>query len=192
MLWPLILPVTITFWCLTALVAVVTVASPAFKWKPGKTFLTAASLAFIAFIPSCAGIRAIVDAKRFGVFEYNSFADVNDARVERYLPPAATSITIEQYPMGYRARFSITEADLMSYLDDLWARYGDRSAVKRGETRAMSPVDREYHDLEFGDLGWSPLEDATEYRGPIMENGAGFFVWYNPKKGIAYQRANYW
>lgn len=47
-------------------------------------------------------------------------------------------------------------------------------------------------DLEFGDLGWSPLEDATEYRGPIMENGAGFFVWYNPKKGIAYQRANYW
>ena len=30
--------------------------------------------------------------------------DVNDFRVERYLPTAATDITIDKYPQGFRAR----------------------------------------------------------------------------------------
>jgi hypothetical protein len=39
---------------------------------------------------------AVTDEQRFGVFEYTSFDDVNDFRVERYLPTAATDITIDK------------------------------------------------------------------------------------------------
>jgi hypothetical protein len=192
MLWPLVLPFHITFWCLAALVAIATAVAPALRWKRRRTFLIAVFVACVTLIPSCAGIMAIIDTHRFGVFEYDTFAEVKDFRVERYLPPTATAITIEKRPQGFRARFSIAEGDLMAYLDDLWRQYGDKSIVKRGEMASMSVVDHESHELQFGDLGWPPLDGAMEYHSPTAENGAGFFVWYSPKRRIAYQRAGYW
>ncbi len=192
MLWPIVLPFKITLLCLAALVGIITAIAPALKWKRGKTFLITTLVACVAFIPSCVGIMAVIDTQRFGVFEYDAFGEVNDFRVERYLPPAATAITIEKHPQGFRARFSINEADLMAHLDNLWARYGDRSVVKRGEMHSMSVVDHQSHGLSFGHLGWPPLDGATEYHSPTAANGAGFSVWYSPKQGIAYQRAGYW
>jgi hypothetical protein len=192
MLWPIVLPFKITFWCLAVLVGIATATAPVLKWKRGKTFLIISLIACVAFIPSCVGIMAVIDTQRFGVFEYDAFGDVNDFRVERYLPPAATAITIDKYPQGFRARYSVTETDLIAYLDDIWAQYGDMSVVKRGEMYAMETVDPEHHDLQYGDLGWPPLENATEYHSPTAANGAGFSVWFSPREGIAYQRAGYW
>ena len=192
MLWPFVLPVEITFWCFVAFIAIATLAAPALKWKRPRAFLTAVSVAVVAFIPSCAGIKTILDARRFGLFEYAALADVRDARVERYLPPAATAITIEKQPMGYRARFSIAEDDLAAFLDEHWTRYGKGRDERGGATIDTSRRGRELHDLHFGDLGWPPLEDTVEYRGPIADNGAGFWLWYSPKQGMAYQYAGYW
>ena len=149
-------------------------------------------LGVVGFIPSCTEIMKIIDAKRFGVFSYASFKDVSDFRVERYLPPDATQITLDKYPQGFRARFTISKEQLDSYLDELWDRYGAYSAVKRGKMFSMDRMDLESHSQRFGDLSWAHLKDATEYFSPTAANGAGFSVWYRPTEGIAYERAGYW
>ena len=192
MLWPIVLPFKITFWCLAVLVGIATAAAPLFKWKRRSTFLIASLIAWVAFIPVCAGIMVVIDRQRFGVFEYGAFDDVNDLRVERYLPTAATAITIDKLPQGFRARYTITEPELIRYLDDLWTRYGELSIDKRGEAHSISERDREYCESLFGDLEWPPLDDAIVHESPRARNGAGFSVWYSPKECLAYQRACYW
>lgn len=192
MLWPIILPFKITACVLLALIVLATLASPLVKWRRAPTFFVVTLLSFFAFIPSCATVMHFVDAKRFGVFDYASFNDVDDFRVERYLPPAATSITVDKYAQGFRARFTISQTQLDAYLDSVWDSYGDRSVVKRREMSSMDIVDAESHVLYYGDLGWPHLEDATEFFGPTAANGAGFSVWYSPSKGVAYQRGSYW
>ncbi|TWU22966.1 hypothetical protein Pla52o_24990 [Novipirellula galeiformis] len=134
----------------------------------------------------------VLDTKRFGVFDYETFDEVDDFRVERYLPPDATNITVDKYAQGFRARFKISQTNLDAYLDQVWRSYGDQSVVERGEMSAMRVVDEESHDLYYGDLGWAHLGDATEVYGPMARNGAGFTVWFSPSKGIAYQRGSYW
>lgn len=89
------------------------------KWKRLHVFLTVGVLCLICFLPLCGAIMRSMDAKRFGVFDYESFADVQDFRVERYLPPAATHITVDKYAQGFRARFTISRSDLDSFLDEL-------------------------------------------------------------------------
>ena len=192
MLWPIVLPFQITSCVLLTLIVIATLAAPLAKWKRLPTFFGVLLLSLVAFIPSCAGIMNIVDAKRFGVFNYRTFQEVNDFRVERYLPPAARDLTVDKYAQGFRARFTIKQSELDAYLDEVWSLHGDRSVVKRGEMSAMKLVDKESHELRFGDLGWAYLDDATEIYGPTAGNGAGFSVWYSPSQGIAYQRGGYW
>ena len=93
MLWPIVLPLKITFWILVAAVLTLTAAAPSLKWNRGKTFRIAMLLAFAGFVPSCVGIMSILDSHRFGTFEYASFSDVKDFRIERYLPTQAKDIT---------------------------------------------------------------------------------------------------
>jgi hypothetical protein len=192
MLWPILLPLEVTFLLLAGIVVAMTLMAPLLKWKRGKTFLIAALLGSVAFIPSCAAIMTTLDKHRFGVFEYSSYDEVDDFRVERYLPPTSTDITLEKSASGFRAKFRIKESDLIAYLDDLWSRYGDRSAVTRAESPNGSVVNPDEFKLRFGDLGWPPLLDAHEYRGPVARNGAGFSIWYSKSKGLAYECAGYW
>lgn len=192
MLWPVILPIQITAYIIGSLIVTATLVAPLAKWRRQPILLGASLLGMLAFVPSCMGIMSALDARRFGVFGYASFADVNDARVQRYLPPDARNVTVDKYPEGFRARYAITHEELMSYLDELWAKHGDRSVVPRGVMSAAMTVDGESFKLRFGDLGWPPLEGASEYCSPIAANGAGFSVWYSPKERIAYQRTGYW
>ncbi len=192
MLWPIVFPFQITV-CLFALVIIIaTLAAPLARLKRLPTFFAMMLLGVVGFIPSCSGIMEVIDAKRFGVFSYASFEDVNDFRVERYLPPDAKQIIIDKYPQGFRARFKISREQLDAYLDELWDTYGEYSAVKRGGVLSMNRIDLESHNLRFGDLGWPHLPDATEYYSPRAANGAGFSVWYSPAEGVAYERAGYW
>jgi len=132
----------------------------------------------------------VIDARRFGVFEYAAFDQVADWRVERYLPQTATGITLEKKLGGFRARFRIDETGLRSYVDASWHDFGDRSVVKRENISEVRGS--EFPRGLFGDLGWPPLSDAKCYSGPIGGNGSGFEVWYSPSQKIAYERAGYW
>ncbi len=174
------------------MVLLATLAAHLAKWRRLPTFFGTMVISLLAFVPSCTGIMNILDAKRFGVFNYQTFKEVDDFRVERYLPPAARDITIDKYAQGFRARFTISQSELDAYLDEVWSLYGNLSVVKRGEMSAMTLVDKQSHELYFGDLGWPHLDDATEVYGPTAGNGAGFSVWYSPSKRIAYQRGGYW
>lgn len=192
MLWPVVLPFQITACVFVAVVVCATILAPIIKWKRLKTFLGVSIFSMLAFVPSCAGIMHVIDAQRFGVFEYATFGDVNDFRVERYLPPVARDITLDKYAQGFRARFTITQAELDAFLDQLWDKYGERSAVPRGGMWSMEIVDANAHELYYGDLDWSHLENATESFGPSAANGAGFSIWYSAAEQLAYQRAGYW
>lgn len=192
MLWSILLPLKVTFCFLVGVVTILTVLAPIAKLKRVPTFWFATIFSAVAFIPSCTLIMNAIDRQRFGVFEYATFDDVDDFRVERYLPATATDITIDKNAQGFRARYLIGEAELFSYLGELWRRHGDRSVVRGDEVSEISNVASEYFDLHFGDLGWPHLLNATEYSSPVAENGAGFFIFYNASEGVAYERAGYW
>jgi hypothetical protein len=191
MLWPFVLPAQITFWSIVTLLVISLIAASAFKWSRRRTLLAGVMFAMVGFIPSCTLIMDLLDSNRFGVFEYASFGDVKDFRVERFLPTTAKGITLEKYPQGFRARFKITEAELLGYLDSAWAKYG-ADAIDKRETKPAAVAHLEFHQFNFGELGWPFLKDAVEYQGPTARNGAGFFIWYSPSAGIAHERASYW
>ena len=192
MLWPLVLPAQITLAILLGCVGVATAVAPCARRKRLPVFLVASLLAMVAFIPGCLVVMRVIDARRFGVFEYAAFEGVADARVERFLPPAATRITLEKRAGGFRARFRIEEVQLRAFVDSSWNQYGDRSIVKRSEQNPSALAAAGLQRLRFGDLGWPPLDDAQEYQGPTAANGAGFVVWFSPSMGIAYEWAGYW
>ncbi len=192
MLWPIVLPFKIAFWSLAGLVALVTVFSPAFKWKRGKVFLISSILACVAFIPSCTGIMTIIDARRFGVFQYDVYADVNDFQIERYLPTSARNITLDKFAMGHRAKYSIPEADFMEYINGLWNEYGEYSAISRDELSEGAQVTADAFEHEYGDLDWPPLENALEYHSPVQGDGGGATYFFDRDSGTVYHRAGYW
>ncbi len=75
-------------------------SAPLLKLRRANVFGTLVVIALLAFIPVMCAIGTIVDRYRFGIFTYASFGDVRDFRVERYLPPTATQITIEKTAMA--------------------------------------------------------------------------------------------
>ncbi|MEM9368917.1 MAG: hypothetical protein AAGD07_23240 [Planctomycetota bacterium] len=192
MFWPVVLPFQVTLGVLCVLIAIATIAAPLLKWRRAPTLVVVSLLSLVAFVPSCAGVMAVLDANRFGVFEYETFHDVDDFRVERFLPPVARSITVDKYAQGFRPRFTISQSELDEYLESVWRSYVDQSVVQRGQVFTMDPVDEKSNQIHYGDLGWPHLEEATEDYGPVARNGAGFSIWYSPSKGIAYQRGSYW
>ncbi|MDZ7616925.1 MAG: hypothetical protein U1E05_07975 [Patescibacteria group bacterium] len=133
-----------------------------------------------------------MSTRRFGLFTYETAADVRDFRVERYLPPAARNITLHKQAQGFRARYTISETELKSYLDDVWARYGDQSVTERDGLSSGSRIDADYHRLVYGDLGWPHLPDAVAFSGPSANSGTGFVVWFSLSEQTAYEHAGYW
>ena len=193
MLWPIILPIKIAFWALTAAVVAATILAPSLNWHRGKTFLISLSLAVIAFVPSCIGIMFAVDGIRFGKFEYTTFDEVDDFRAERYLPIAARNITMHKHANGYRARYVISNTDFHADLDYLWHESGEKSAFERGKLWGEgSPVTKEEQNRVFSELGWEPLENAIKYYSPREADGGGATYYYDSVAGVAMQRTGYW
>ena len=192
MLWPLELPVKITFWLLIALVLLATIVSVKLKWSPRKTFVIASLIAFIGFIPSCAIVMNVVDARRFGVFEYVSYDEVQDFRIERFLPPAARNITLEKTFIGHRAKYSISESELKSYVDGLWVAYGKHSGVARSNLKDGEPVKSQEIEMDFQGLNWPRMNDAVRFHSPVERDGGGATYFFDPTSGVTYHRAGYW
>jgi len=192
MLWPLELPFKITCWLLIALVLLATIGSVRLNWKPGKTFAIASLIAFIGFVPSCAIVMKFVDARRFGVFQHTSYDQVQDFRIERFLPPAALNITLEKTFIGHRAKYKISESDLKSYVDGLWDAYGKYSAVPRSNLNDGEPVKTEEIESNFQGLNWPPMDNAVKFHSPVERDGGGATYYFEPTTGVTYHRAGYW
>jgi hypothetical protein len=192
MLWPFVLPLKITFYLMTGLVALLTVCAPIMKWKRATVFAYSTSVACIAFIPSCTGIKELIDAHRFGVFHYESFTEVQDMRIERFLPPKSRDITLEKNAMRHRAKYSLSEPDLKAYLDEQWDKYGEYSASSRDQLRDGESVSAEEFADIFGDLGWPPPRNITQMHSPMEADGGGATYYFEPGSGTVFHRAGYW
>lgn len=192
MLWPLVLPFKITFWALLGFVALLTLVSPAFKWDRGRTFFVSALFACVVFFPSCAGIQSVLDAHRFGTFSYDAFHEVDDFRVERYLPTRARNITVEKFPMGHRAKYEITKPELVAYLDDLWRRAGENSATSRDDLDDGSVRSYDQFSHQFDGLNWPVLKTAVELHSPKQNDGGGATYYFDESTNTVYHRAGYW
>ena len=177
---------------MASIVMVATLIATFANRKPEMVFFISTAMAFVAFIPSCAGIMSYLDAKRFGVFQYVTYDEVKDFRVERYLPDSARSITVEKTAMGHRAKYSITKGELREYLDRLWKECGEGSAISRidfNEGEVVKPDEMEY---QFKDLGWLPFSKAIRFHSPVQGDGGGAEYFFDEVSGTAYHRAGYW
>lgn len=195
MLWPLILPLQITAALLAAAISAATALAPRLKRKRGPVFMLTTLAGLVAFVPSLYVVQWIVDSQRFGTFHYDGYAEVQDFRVERYLPPAATDITLyKRYGgNGYVARYHISADDLQSYVDGLWDEFGDLSAIPRDELDADGqPVAGGSVDRPFNELGWATLRDAIQFYSPVEDDGGGAAYFFDRQSGIVYQDAGYW
>ena len=192
MLWPLVLPLQITISLLMALVALLTALAPTVKWKRAKMFGVSLAFGCLALIPSCMGIMAIIDSQRFGTFQYNSASEVNDFRVARYLPAKARNLTLKKFAAGYLAKYSISKADLLSYLDAFWERDGQHSMIARDEFYNGQPAPADYIDHVFADLKWPALKNPTEFHSPMEDDGGGAVYYFDATTTTVYQRAGYW
>src|SRR5579863_8848081 len=184
MFWPLVLPFQITISLLVASVALLTTFAPMVKWKCGKMFGISLAFGCLAFIPSCMGIMAIVDFQRFGTFQYNSASEVNDFRVARYLPAEAKNISLKKFPSGHYAKYSIAKAELLSYLDALWDKYGQYSAVSRDQLHKGQPAD--FSDQVFAELKWPVLKNPIEFHSPVEDDGGGATYYFDETTNTVY------
>jgi hypothetical protein len=192
MLWPIVLPVQLTFLIMLAMIVISTLLAVALKWKRIPVFVGSVALAFVAFIPSCTGIMSVLDARRFGVFQYATYGDVQDFRIYRYLPISARSITLEKTAMGHRAKYSITEAEMRDYVDWLWRECGEGSAIARSDLEEGESVKPDEIEHQFRELGWPPLTNAIRFHSPVQGDGGGAEYFLDVSSSTAYHRAGYW
>lgn len=192
MFWPLVLPVQLTFVIMLALIVISTVLAFALNWKPIRVLVGTTAFSIVAFVPSCSGIMSVLDARRFGIFHHATCGEVQDFRIHRYLPDSARSITLVKTSMGHRAKYFISESELRAYIERLWKKHGEQSAIprkdlKEGEIARLDEIQR-----QFGGLGWPPLPNAIRFHSPVEGDGGSAEYFYDASSGTAYHCAAYW
>lgn len=192
MLWPFVLPIKIAFWFLTGCVFVVTALSPLFKRRVEKVFLVSCCVAMLLFVPLCGGISSYVNAGRFGVFNYEKYDEVDDGRVERYLPRAARKIVLDKQVQGHRAMYEIDIDELRGFLDELWAESKGRSAISREEIDDGKEVSSSWFELRFDGLDWKLPQSAIRFHSPVESDGGGAEYYFDQSTGKAFHHAGYW
>jgi hypothetical protein len=192
MFWPLILPLKIACWGLVVGIVAATTLAPRFALKRSRAVFWSTLLAMLVFLPVWMGIQFAVDAFRFGTFHHDSYEQVDDFRVYRYLPEGVTDVTLKKGGGGFQAKFSLGREEFESWIDQQWTLYGDRSEIPRAEVDSRRAVSGKEIAREFGDLAEPLPSDAVQYAGPQAANGAGFIIWYSEEQGVGYEDAGYW
>lgn len=192
MFWPIELPFKITFFLLTGISLCLILIAPGLKWKRVKTFWISLWMSMILFIPSCIAIMSIVDTRRFGEFHYETFADIDDFRVRRFLPPNAYNITFDKHSSGNRARYSVDAVEFVEYFEQLWQTYGEYSSISREALHRKNNLTGHDFTRTFGDLGWPVLDEAVYLLSPVQSNGGGAEYFFQKATGTVYQRTSYW
>ncbi len=190
---PVILPLQMT----CVVVALMTLMAAVLWERQTKRVLLSVALGFLTgfvlFIPTLFVVGAIVDACRYGKFEYARGAEIRDPYVE--IPESVTNVTLYKYASGHEVRFQIDEATLLAWMDSV--------TKKRGEFSKATPFEREeqstsgefsQHEWEwrFGRRHWARPADIVKYNGWHSGRGAGFDVWYSAESQTAFISAGYW
>ncbi len=190
MFWHYRLPAQITFYILlVAYVFAVVIAR-----KYGKVRVMAfggCAGAILIFIPSCMGVKAIVDPFRFGVFDYPNHAAIRQHPVKTNLPDAAKAIRVDQQWGLFCAKFTIEQESLDKWFEEQWKLHGATSRTPREAVATVTTSDSDFHNnLVAGK--WSAPATAVIYKGPRQSNFRGFVVLYDAPNKTAYQFMFYW
>lgn len=188
---PMILPVQLT--CIIFLILAVLVASwPGRAASRRRRIACFALLTPIAFIASCVGISVVVDAGRYGKFEYAKASQIRDSYI--HLPPAATDITVLKSDSRHYARFTVEPDRFREWLDDEWIRAREfmTPVNSKPDYDSAPEVGREQFEAYFRESEWDFLPDLHEYRGPTSARGGGFTAYYSRSRQIAYLWEGYW
>ncbi|MFK7821706.1 MAG: hypothetical protein AB8G99_23545 [Planctomycetaceae bacterium] len=194
MLWPFILPFQITVALMIALGICLFWFGWRREWKPAKSTIVALCLPILLFVPSCIATSYAVDNLRFGTFHYDDFGAIRDFRVERYMPPPATDITVfKQYGgNGYRARFTVSQEDFEAWHSEFWARHGEQSNRPRPSNDGQTASDPDDFKQWCGKFNRSLPSDSVKYQSPVAGNGAHYTIDYSPSTKLAFLRSCYW
>ena len=128
-----------------------------------------------------------------GKHSFKTVAEITDRRIKPWLPPQATEISLLSERGGHFARYKVSEADFMKFMDKLWEAKKDSSAHKRdmmsgeGEPanrEAMASVSRQ------PDGNHSTTPPSTTVRQ--KRSGAMTTYYYDRAAGIAYHDRGYW
>ena len=125
---------------------------------------------------------SILDAQRFGTFSYDTYSEVQDFRIERYLPTSAREISLDKFAMEHRAKYTITKTELTTYLDALLLKAGKYSAVSREELDEGASVSFDRIAYDFEGLGWPRLSTVMRFHSPIQGDGGGATYYFDPSK----------
>lgn len=192
MIWSLILPFKITCVVLVVLVILANVVAPLLRWKRLPVLGLSLVAAAVAFLPSFLVIMGVVDLVRFGTFYHSTFDEVDDPLVELFLPPDATDITIYKNSVRFRARYTISQADLTKHVNSMWAKHRQQATNTSAEATLGTPSETTWSENARDPISSPPLTNPLVYEGPVAVSGAGFTIWYSVEDGVAYQEANYW
>lgn len=192
----LVLPFQIT----AVLFLVVLVVSNLWVRK-GKFVVLSLLAGVLLFIPSCVGVMAVVDAFRYGKFEYATASEINqDPYIE--LPPNAKQIVLHRNSGRHIARFEIGTEELLAWLEKMRALRPDLNpkqiqdkafevADKRGRKEMLASRSDWFAD-EFFETEWEFDPEMRKYHVMRSDRGGGYSVWHAPDSGVAYLNAGYW
>lgn len=128
-----------------------------------------------------------------GKHEFATTNEIADPRIQPWLPPQATDITLFSESGGHFARYKVAPEDFMAFVDKLWEDQKDASAHQRDSMSGEGePAQQERMVRRFKTLGWDPLENAVMYYSPSKSNGAMTTYYYDRAAEIAYHDRGYW
>lgn len=198
MLWPLALPMQITFVIFAAINFVLLMLPKSYRWGTRHPFFWGLRGSLILFIPACWATMLIVDQYRFGWATFAETRGISDERVLRYFPDHATEIALFRRPggNGFIGRFKISQVNLTEWHEANWERFlsmnGDSIRKDVPSEAAVSTATPDEFAAAFRESDWKPPEDGMLFRGPTARNGAGYRVFYSSGQQQAYIRADYW
>jgi len=194
MFWPIVLPFQITIWLFLVILVAAVFYAICSKRTTWKVVCISFGLALVAFVPSCAGVGLVLDNFRFGYFQHAAFDDVNDFRIERYLPTESCDIELFKSfnGNGYVAKYEIAYGSLKGYVDGMWECWGQHSAVSHSEFQRSQATYSEMVLPEFSDLGWSLEGEVVIFHSPVEGDGGGSTYYHELETGVTLQRAWYW
>ncbi len=128
-----------------------------------------------------------------GKHTFKTAAEISDPRFQPWLPPQATEISVLGERGGHYARYKVSEADFMKFLDSLWKAKKEESAHDRQSMHGEGePANPEKMAMRFKRAGWKPLNNAMTYYSPSKGSGAMTTYYFDRDAGIVYHDRGYW